>query len=237
MQKILIADGTAAFRDQLQKNLSLKYQIACAWDGMQVWNLIVKLKPDLLVLDIELPGLDGITLMQRMYAAGYNPAVMVVSRMLSDYAVDTLIQMGVGYLIRKPCDPHVAAIRAEELLRHHVQISQQMIEDIFAVMRELGIPTRLHGAKYLPWAITLMANNPNQYITKELYPSVGKRFGVDGSNVERSIRNAVIKGWNSGREEIWKKYFGDESDGVPKRPNNALFIARMVEILKNKPGK
>lgn len=233
MQKILIADGAAGLRDQLYRSLSSKYEVACVQDGIQAWNLIMKLQPDLLVLDIEMPGLDGITLLQRMYAEGCNPAVMVVSRMLSDYTVDTLVQMGIGYLVRKPCDVRIVATRAEELLEYHVHNARQRLEDICAILKELGIPLHLRGGKYLPQAIIRMAYDPSQFMTKELYPSVGKRFGTCGARVERCIRNVVEKGWKSGNNDAWKRYFGTEPDTSSKGPNNTEFMTQIVEILKN----
>ena len=203
---------------------------------MQAWNLLQQLQPELLVLDVELPRLDGITLLQRMYAAGYHPAVVVVSRMLSDYAMETLLQMGIDYFVRKPCQARDVAIRAEDILRYHRRHSLPQEEDITAMLKELGIPMHLHGAKYLPLAITMTAKNPTQYITKELYPAVGKQFGVSGESVERCIRNAVQQGWNSGNHAAWAQYFSEKT-GSTKQPNNGMFIARMVEILKIRMGK
>ena len=237
MGKILIAAETAGLRDQMQRNLSSKHEIACAQDGAQAWNLVTTMEPELLVLDMELPGMDGITFLKQMYSAGYHPAVIVVARLLSDYAIDTLGEMGVKYLMRKPCKPQNVADRAEDILCHRYKHDKRIHEGTLRIMEELGIPSHLHGAKYLPVAAALMNRNPSQYITKELYPAVGKRFNTDGNRVERSIRHAIAQGFDSGRQDAWIAYFGQTPEGAPVRPKNAAFILRIVELLNENARK
>ena len=232
MQKILIADAAEGFKDHLQRMLSSKYQVACANDGYEAWKMLEQLRPDLLILDVELPGNDGITLLRRMHEAGNIPAVMVVSRTLTDYAVDTLLGMGIGYIMRKPCDVKHVAQRADEILLYYTGKGQQIQQCIADILDELGIPAHLSGTKYLRCAVMEMVKRPKQFMTKELYPTVAKQFGSVGSRVERSIRNAVKAGWNKGQWDTWKAHFGEDAGGLPLCPSNTEIITHIVQIIK-----
>ncbi len=234
MGKILIADGTEGFRSQLRDMLPAEHTVACATDGMQAWELFQRLKPDLIVIDLELPEVDGMTLLRRITTAGFRPAVIVLARLISDYAVDTLMQMKVGYLMRKPCNVQIVAEHAEELLRYRLLDESPVQAAIRGILREFGIPCDLDGGKYLLPAVMLMAQNPSQYMTKELYPAVGKTYGKTGGQIERSIRNAIEKGWMYGEPSVWERCFGRDEKGMVKKPNNGVFINKMVELLKTK---
>jgi DNA-binding NarL/FixJ family response regulator len=234
VQKILIADGTEGFRNQLRDVLASKYIVVCADDGLQAWELFRKLRPELLIIDLELPEMDGMTLLHRISSTGSRLAVIVLGRMLSDYAVDSLIALKVAYILRKPCKIQNVAEQAMALLRYQSLNGSPVQTAIKSILCDFGIPCDLSGGKYLLRAVMLMAQNPSQYITKELYPAVGKPFGKSGEQVERSIRNAVEKGLKNGDPLVWAAYFGANSDGLPKKPKNGDFIVKVMEILKNK---
>lgn len=228
----MIADGAEGLRDELRIILAAKHKVVCAADGTEAWELFLRLQPDLLVMDVELPEIDGITLLRRIRAAGFHPGVIIIGRLLSDYTVDTLIQMKVDYILRKPCKPSALAERAEELLQYQALVQSPVRAAITRLLCEFGIPPRLHGSKYLLSAIILMAEDPSQYITKELYPSVGKEYGLSGGRVERCIRNAVKKGWENGGKSTWQHYFGADHEVPEKGPMNQVFIRKMVELLR-----
>lgn len=233
MRKILIADGTEGFRNQLRDVLNSKYTVVCADDGLQAWELFQKLQPDLVLVDLELREMDGITLLRRIHEAGFRPAVIVSGRIVSDYAVDTLIRMKVSYLLRKPCKIQNIAEHVVELLRLRSQEESTVQTAIKEILREFGIRD-LSGGKYLLLSVILMAQNPSQYMTKELYPSVGKAFGKTGGQVERSIRSAIEKGLAEGEQSVWIRHFGADHLGMPIKPRNGDFIIKVLEILKTR---
>ena len=234
MLKILIADGTEGLRDQLRDILAKKHSVFCAEDGIQAWELFQNIHPNLLVVDLELREIDGMTLLQRIYTAGYRPAVIVLARLISDYAVDALMQMRVGYLLRKPCRVQSVAQQAEELLRYQTLEESPARAAIAGILRDFGIPDGYSGSKYLLSAVMLMSLNPSQYITKELYPTIGKDFGKSGEQVERSIRHAIGMGLKNGVPSVWEACFGKDKNGMPKKPRNGDFIMEMVKIFKEK---
>lgn len=225
MAKILIADGEEAFAAALVKALSGENLVRTAGDGAAALELARQWKPDVLVVDVQLPAVDGLSLLQRLRQSPVQPSVLVTARFVSGYILDTLGALEVDYLLRKPCAASAAAERVEDLLhrcRWEDTVSQRRLLEL---LLSLGIPGKLRGCKYLREAICLMHRDPSQYITKQIYPAVGKRFGVDGFRVERCIRNAIHVGWESGDMAAWQKYFH-----AGTRPTNGEFIARLAEL-------
>lgn len=230
--KILIAGVAESFQRELQGIFAAEQEVYCAADGIAAWSLLQKMRPDLLVLDLELSQIDGVSLLHRMRSGGFNPAVLVIARLISDYTVDVLSQMKVDYLLRKPCKAGVAAERAKALLQYYIRKGAPEPAAIAAALDALGIPSKLRGSKYLVEAVTLMAKDPSQCITKELYPAIGKKFGIDGSRVERCIRTAIAKGWENGNRAVWEKYLDADARGVMERPSNTAFIVCLVKTMK-----
>ena len=96
----------------------------------------------------------------------------------------------------------------------------------------LNIPSKLRGYAYLREAIPRMMKDPDQPITKVLYPAVGAVFGCKGTHVERSIRSAIDTAWKQRDDRVWQRYFRVGSDGVIPRPSNAAFISRLADALR-----
>ncbi len=229
--KLLIADSSEDFRIALAEVLRGTYCVRECSDGVEALHIIRACPPDVLVLDLMLPGKDGISLLQEVAASGLRPMVLVTTRFTSDYVMDAMGQLGVGYVMRKPCDIQATITRIADLSQ---RISASMAArsdhgpNVSDMLLSLGIPTKLNGYGYLREAIPLMASDPNQSITKELYPAVAKLFRCEPKNVERSIRSAIATAWEKRDDRIWGMYFSrDGSGGVP-RPTNAEFITRLA---------
>lgn len=233
--KLLIADGNEEFRQALAEELQGAYYVQCCGDGKEALALLHSFAPDLFVLDLMLPELDGISLLQSAAASGILPTVLVTSRFYNDYVHESMEALGVGYMMRKPCDVPATAARIGDLSRH-LRPPLVTLPDpknhVSNLLLSLGFPTKLRGYVYLREAIFLMAKNPDQPITKELYPSVGAICGCKGTHVERSIRSAIETAWKQRDNRVWQLYFRPGPDGVISRPSNAAFISRLADALR-----
>lgn len=235
--KLLIADGTEDFRMALADTLRGAYHVRVCADGLEALEQMRSFKPDVLVLDLMLPGMDGISLLQAAAGAGLQPMVLATTRFLSEYVLDSMDRLGVGYLMVKPCDVRATAARIGDL-------SQRIREPLFAqpdhrshvsnLILALGVPTKLNGYGYLREAILLMAKDPSQPVTKELYPAVAKICRCEPEHVERSIRSAIKTAWLHRDEQLWRMYFQPDSTGLIRRPTNAAFISRLADSLERK---
>ena len=219
----------------LAAELQGAYHVRCCGDGKEALSLLRSFVPDVLVLDLMLPELDGISLLQSAASAGLCPMVLVTSRFYNDYILGALGELSVGYMMRKPCDIPATAARIGDLSRH---IRAPLITppdpqtQVTNLLLSLNIPSKLRGYAYLREAIPRMMKDPDQPITKVLYPAVGAVFGCKGTHVERSIRSAIDTAWKQRDDRVWQRYFRVGSDGVIPRPSNAAFISRLADALR-----
>lgn len=232
--KLLIADGTEEFRLALADKLRGAYYVRTCRDGTEALELLHSFCPDILVLDMMLPGLDGISLLQAAATSKFQPIVLATTRFVNDYVLESADRLGVGYLMVKPCDVNATATRIADLSQrlHQPIISQpDPRTHVSNLLLSLGIPTKLRGYGYLREAILLYAADSGQSVTKELYPAVASLCESTASHVERSIRSAVHSAWSHRDDQIWKLYFYPGADGCIPRPTNASFISRLADSL------
>lgn len=97
------------------------------------------------------------------------------------------------------------------------------------MLLELGIPVHRVGYKLLCEAVPQYAADDWQTATKDLYPSLAKRFGLtNGNAAERPIRCAIAAAWENRDPAVWAQYFPRQE----KVPSNMVFIATLAERLK-----
>lgn len=243
-RKLLIAEGSEELAEALADLFRGSCQVYCCGDGDEARRLLRQLRPDVLILDLMLPGYDGLSLLQWAREQEICPRVLATSRFCSDYVVETSLRLGVRYLMRKPCSVSAMAARVRDLLERELpEAAPERSTDTAGLLRVLGIPGRLHGSTYLRTAVPLYARDPLQSITKVLYPEVARLCGCKASHVERSIRSAIESGWNRRDDNIWRLYFPVDDTGTVDRPTNGEFIARLAqslqsaEIVQNTPEK
>lgn len=233
--KLLIADANEDFRLALSQALQGAYHVRSCQTGTEALAQIRSFRPDILVLDLMLPELDGITLLEEAAAGGTLPMVLVATSYVNGYVVEAAGRLGIGYIMRKPCDIKAVLSRVGDLSQH-LQPPALTLPDprssVSNLLLALGIPTKLRGYTYLREAILIMAQDPNQSITKELYPKVAALCGCEPKHVERSSRSAIHNAWLQRDDRGWKLYFPPGPDGTVPRPTNGDFISRLAESLR-----
>ena len=229
MRKLLIADCNEDYRTALAAALQDSYQVLCCRTGTEACSLLHRENPDILVLDLMLPELDGLTLLERSIADGIRPMVLAASPILSGYVYSCAHRLGIEYIVRKPCDIAAVASRVRDLSqRLSAPVSRvEPVTYVTELLLSLSLSPKHNGFAYLKEAIILMAKDPAQSVTKVLYPTVGHIFGCQKENVERSIRSALDCAWERGDRKLWTNYFPD----AHQRPSNAVFISRITEAL------
>ena len=235
MRKLLIADGGEEFRQALAEQARGTYRVRVCSEGKETLDMLLVFKPDLVVLDMMLPGLDGVTILQKAVRSGLRPMVLAVTKYASDYMVMSADKLGVGYMMVKPCDVKATYARLRDLTEHLDAPVVSLPEPRTAVsniLLTLGISTKLRGYAYLREAILEMTARPGQSVTKELYPAVGKLCDATGTQVERSIRSAIAKAWEMRDEALWRAYFQPDAARPLVRPTNAEFITVLAERVK-----
>lgn len=229
MRRLLIADCNEDYRTALAAVLSSQYHVLCCRSGTEALALLYQEHPDIFVLDLMLPELDGLTLLERVSAKGICPMVLAATPILSDYVFGCAQRLGIEYLVRKPCDIDAIASRVRDLSRRLNPPEPRVDPESYvkSLLLSLDISTKHNGFDYLREAIILMAKDPSQSVTKMLYPEVARSFGCHKENVERSIRTALDKAWEKRDKQKWQKYFPN----AQQRPSNAVFISRLAQAL------
>lgn len=229
MRKLLIADCNEEYRTALAAVLSEQYQVLCCPSGTEALALLQQENPDIFVLDLMLPELDGLTLLERISASGICPMVLAATPILTDYVFSCAQRLGIEYLVRKPCSIEAVASRIRDLSQRlkAPEPKQDPANYVSNLLLSLGISTKHNGFSYLRESVLRMARNPAQSVTKLLYPEVAHICGCSKENVERSIRTALDRAWEKRDPDLWQKYFPN----ARQRPSNAVFISRLAEAL------
>lgn len=234
MQTLLIADGSESFAARLVEPLRGSYHIRVCHDGLTALEQLREKKPDVLILDLLLPELDGISLLHAAAAEDLVHHVLGLTRFASNYVLESAERLGVTYLMMKPCEPEAVCARLKDLTRHtrpDPVVQPDTRATVSNVLLALRIPTKLRGYVCAREAILYLMRSPGMSVTKELYPAVAALCDGTPAQVERAIRGAIQAGWIQGAEEAWEQFFKRRADGTIHRPSNAEFLSRIADFL------
>ena len=243
---LLIAESSEEFSANLTASLNRVggFRIlGTATDGEQAIRMISERKPDILVLDLMLPKQDGISVLKSISGMERKPVTLATSRFVTDYVATTAANLGVRYLMMKPCDMSALVERLEELRggespRQTAAIaagSKSGIESLVTgVIHEIGVPAHIKGYQYLREAIIIAVEDMDviNAITKVLYPQVAKTFQTTPSRVERAIRHAIEVAWDRGDLDTLQRFFGYTVSNTKGKPTNSEFIALIADKLQ-----
>lgn len=200
---------------------------------------ISKEKPDLVILDLLLSNTDGFEFIEKVKKIHDNDISFVVCSNIShDKFVAKAINNGVSYFMMKPINCELVSKRIFDIFNQAepqkiipMQKVRALEEKISIIFMTVGIPAHIKGYKFLREAIKMSVENPNiiNSITKELYPSIAKKFETSASKVERAIRHAIEVAWNRGKIENINNLFGVAVYSSNDKPTNGEFIALVAD--------
>ena len=236
LQKLLIADSSDIFTGALASALGDCFDIRICADGPSALELLQQDRPDILILNLMLPYKDGLTLLQE--TSYHPPVILAITMHLSAYVEQTVTALGIDYTMIAPSVDAVA-LRLKDLAKQNAAPpeSDDLSTSAIHHLHRLHVPTHLDGYRQLCIALPLFAQNPQQFLTKELYPAVAKLCGCkDSRSVEHSVRKAIQAAWKQRDNALWRKYFPLNSQGWISCPSNKEFLCRLAEILRSEAG-
>ena len=244
LTSVIIADNSEDFCSALSGALQRAggFQVmGTANDGEQAIRMVTERRPQILVLDLMLAKQDGLSVLKAISAADRKPVVLATSRFVTDYVASAAANLGVRYLMLKPCDMTALVERLEEIrggesqrqpaVRHSATNIESMVTSI---IHEIGVPAHIKGYQYLREAIIIAVNDMDviNAITKVLYPQVAKTFQTTPSRVERAIRHAIEVAWDRGDLDTLQRFFGYTVSNTKGKPTNSEFIALIADKLQ-----
>ena len=226
-RRVLIADPAAGFCDALTKLLDSSVQISTCTDGATALSLLEHFQPNVLVIDLLLPEVDGLAVLKQAVTMKPRPACLVTLRHCSRFIEQALRNLEVDYVAIKPCSPAAIANRIYDLLTTPLE-SVHPLPSASELLIALNIPAGSRGYHLLLCAVDQFRANPEQCITKHLYPKVAQLCGSTPSSVEQIMRRVIRHAWEGTTSQTWIHCFGFCQDVGTPRPSNAKFISTIA---------
>ena len=261
--KVLICDDNKDFVSMIYEFLSAQEGIeivGIAYDGNETLEKINSLNPDVILLDVIMPELDGVGVMQRLAESNMPnpPAVIVLSAISQDKMIKEAIELGAYCFMLKPFEPDLLVRRIKSTYEERMKNSSSKMNltgsktqfinvprtntafdaevEVTNLMHSIGIPANISGHQYLREAILLVIEDRGMIggITKELYPSVAKKHKTTSTKVERAIRHALEVSWSRGRMDLFERECGYNITENRGKPTNGEFIAMAADLVRMK---
>lgn len=213
--------------------------VGSSTNGEDVLESVPLLKPDFLVMEVMLSGIDGFVVLEKLKERmGENmPKVIFVTNLSHTGFVTKAMNEGASYFMVKPVKPEVLAERIFDLMQSSSQqvstmkVNKQLDEKISNIFISIGIPAHIKGYQFLREAVKLAVEKPEIIgsITKQLYPTIAERFETSSSKVERGMRHAIEVAWNRGKIENINSIFGLKIYNSNEKPTNGELIALIAD--------
>lgn len=203
---MMIVDGNDEFRRRIVDGLKRKPDVqivADAGDGLEALRAVIDHRPDVLLMELALPGMDGIGLLRALgRLAGPRPKVIVLTAICTEAVIRMAMAHGAAYFIVKPSGVELLYERTLDVMACEAAASfcpNEFTEPgdgaqfVDAAVREGGIPANLKGYRDLCCAVKLAIADRSllRAMNKRLYPEVARLHGTSIASVERNIRHAI----------------------------------------------
>lgn len=220
--------------------------IFCQKDGEEVLRKIQSELPDIVLMDLFMPKLDSIGIMKAVKRSVQNerqPVYVVLSSFDSPALEREVMSQGASYFAIRPYNLENLVESLKALLSHNEQngsirqlnsSNAGMEVKVTEILHQIGVPAHIKGYHYLRDSIIMSIEHPEiiNAVTKQLYPSVAKKYETTSSRVERAIRHAIEVAWDRGDVDVLNSYFGYTIHISRGKPTNSEFIAMIADKLR-----
>ncbi len=256
MISVMVADDNREFCNLLSDFMSTQEDInlvATANNGLDAIDKVYEHRPDVLLLDIIMPHLDGLGVLEKLNSNNqHRPRVIVITGFGQESITQQALRLGADYYVLKPFSIDVLIRRIRDLqglgppaIARENQSSKYLVKDepkvdleseITGMLHEVGVPAHIKGYQYLRCAIGLVVEDMSilNSITKTLYPEIAIRYDTTPNRVERAIRHAIETAWERSDVEVINKLFRYTIRNDKGKPTNSEFVAMLADKLRLK---
>ena len=242
--KVLLIDDNESLVDMVKQYFSSHAVIEVsdvAFNGKDGLSLIESKKYDLVLLDLIMPGMDGIKVLEECSKRSIETKILVLTSYNSPEVIRKVSGLGIKYFMLKPFE--LADLEEKILEYSNNEVYNKKTIDLYysdlqlaitKLLHELGVPSHIKGYLFIREGITLIYNDPSlsSAITKELYPVIAKKYDTTASRVERAIRHAIEVSWNRANWELMEDIFGYSVDIDKAKATNSEFIVTLADKLR-----
>lgn len=254
MIRLAIADDNermVEILDHIVKKDSEIRIVGKANNGEEVCRMIREKEPDVVLLDLIMPKLDGLSVMERINqdrSIKKHPKFIVISAIGQEGITEDAFNLGAYYYIMKPFDNEMVLNRVRSIMNvadgqsHNSSdkkplcgLSREDLEgEVTDMIHEVGVPAHIKGYQYLRDAILMVIEDSEMLnsITKILYPTIAKRNQTTPSRVERAIRHAIEVAWSRGNMDTINALFSYTVSTGKGKPTNSEFIALIADKIR-----
>lgn len=259
--RIMFADDNSDFREIISDYFSDFHDIeivGLAKNGLEAYEMILQKEPDIAVLDMVMPHIDGLGVIEKLLTnlQSKMPLIIILSAIGQESITQKAISLGAQYYIVKPFNLDLLAARIRQLGNtlktnpnqgvvstfHNASVLKEneskfmpndLERSVTRIIHEVGVPANIKGYQFLRDAIIMAVNDMEAVssITKLLYPVVAKRNNTTAARVERAIRHAIEVVWERGQTDTLEHIFGYTVALTMNRPSNSEFIATISDML------
>lgn len=212
-------------------------------DGNDVMPYLQEHKDDvdIILMDIIMPGKDGIQILAEMEEEKIQKHVIVLSSYRKDYTIRMTSKYAVDYFMIKPCSLEALEARIQEVLveeKNELYLekvaSLEVQQKVSNLLHDLGVPSQIRGFQYLREGILMLYQSTGLIggITKDVYPEIARRYNTTSSRVERAIRHAIEVSWNRADYQMMNQIFGHSIDYDRAKPTNSEFMVTLSDALR-----
>ena len=252
---VAIADDNERILDILEEIVSNDEELTLvgkADNGEDMYQIIKNKEPDVVLLDLIMPKMDGLSVMELVQedrTLKKTPDFIIITAVGQERITEDAFKRGVNYYIMKPFNNEMVLNRIKDTHREmkHTKksmggvpevrrdIGEESLENrVTNMIHEIGIPAHIKGYHYLRDAIMMAVEDMDvlNAITKILYPTVAKKYRTTSSRVERAIRHAIEVAWSRGKLDILDELFGYTVSNGKGKPTNSEFIALVSDTIR-----
>jgi len=252
---VAIADDNERILDLLGEIIDADKELKLvgkANNGEDAYAMIKDKQPDVVLLDLIMPKMDGLSVMELVNnnrELGKHPDFIVITAIGQERITEDAFKKGASYYILKPFNNEMVLSRiknANMSVRHEVkqlsgsdagltpQMEMNLESRVTDMIHEIGVPAHIKGYQYLREAIMMSVEDVEMLgsITKVLYPTIANKYQTTPSRVERAIRHAIEVAWSRGRMETLDALFGYTINTGKGKPTNSEFIALIADKIR-----
>ena len=251
---VAIADDNQKILDMLENIIGMDKElnlVGKAKNGEEMCQIIKNRQPDVVLLDLIMPKMDGLTVMEQVNqdnSVNKRPYFIVITAVGQERITEDAFNKGANYYVMKPFNNEVLLDRIKsvrKMFRNYEKKNEDgrlegtargedLENRVTNMLHEIGIPAHIKGYHYLRDAIIMAVKDMDvlNAITKILYTTVAKKYQTTSSRVERAIRHAIEVAWSRGKLDTLDELFGYTVSTGKGKPTNSEFIALIADTIQ-----